>query len=178
MFAAEAHGVTHTRHPRCAELERKCRQLWIKAHPTATERAIKVQPTPHNGITSRDACQGKRVVALFKRQEFAFGVDPLDHKDTTMKPSSFLFASLLTLGLFSGAHAQDGQTMNSGPKMGGTASSGTGVKTGQGPLSQPVPPAASSIYNSQQNLQGNPQRPQGARGPVQTYPSQQPFGTR
>lgn len=169
-----------TRHPRCAELERKCRQLWIKAHPTATERARKAQPTQHNGITSRDACQGRQEWLRFlSGKNLRLRVDPLDHKDTTMKPSSFLlFASLLTLGLFSGAHAQDGQTINSGPKMGGTASSGTGVKTGQGPLSQPVPPAASSIYNSQQNLQGNPQRPQGARGPVQTYPSQQPFGTR
>jgi hypothetical protein len=90
-----------------------------------------------------------------------------------------LFASLLTLGLLSGALAQNSQRTNTAPKMGGTASSGTGVRTGQGPLSQPVPPAASSIYNSQQNLQGNnTQRPQGMRGPVQTYPSEQPFGTR
>lgn len=95
-----------------------------------------------------------------------------------MAPSSFLLAALLTLGLVAGTHAQDGQTINTGPKMGGTASSGTGVRTGQGPLSQPVPPAASSIYNSQQNLQGTPQRPQGVPGPVQTFPSRQPFGTR
>ena len=95
-----------------------------------------------------------------------------------MTTSSLLLASLLTVGFLTGAQAQQGQITNSGPKMGGTASSGTGVRTGQGALSQPVPPAASSIYNSQQNLQGGPQRPQGIQGPVLTYPSQQPFGTR
>jgi hypothetical protein len=95
-----------------------------------------------------------------------------------MTTPSLLLASLLTVGLLTGAQAQSGQTTNSERKMGGTASGGTGVRTGRGPLSQPIPPAAGSIYNSQQNLQGGPLRPQGVQGPVLTSPSQQPFGTR
>jgi len=57
--------------------------------------------------------------------------------------------------------------------MGGTATSGTGVRTGQGPLSQPIPPATSTT-----NPQQNPQRPQNTQGPAQTNPPQQPFGSR
>ncbi len=83
-------------------------------------------------------------------------------------------AAVFTIGFATLAHAQ----APTHPPLGGTASTsastGTSVKTGQGPLTQPVPPAASSIY-TQQNLQGV-QRPQGATAPVQTYPSSQPFG--
>jgi hypothetical protein len=61
--------------------------------------------------------------------------------------------------------------------MGGTATTGHGVKTGQGPLSQPIPPAVSTT-NPQQNLQQSPQRPQNMPGPTQTNPPQQPFGSR
>lgn len=57
--------------------------------------------------------------------------------------------------------------------MGGTATTATGVRTGQGPLSQPIPPAVSTV-----NPQQNPQRPLGTWGPVQTNPPQQPFGSR
>src|SRR5665647_2607265 len=52
----------------------------------------------------------------------------------------------------------------SGTGMGGTATTGTGVKTGKGPLSQPIAPATSTTNPQQQN----PQRPQNMQGPAQT----------
>jgi len=93
-----------------------------------------------------------------------------------------LLATLLVLGSSAGAHAQGvgdtgnsstSQKSNTGTGMGGTATSGTGVRTGQGPLSQPIPPATSTT-----NPQQNSQRPQNTPGPAQTNPPQQPFGSR
>ena len=55
----------------------------------------------------------------------------------------------------------------------GPATSGTGVKTGQGPLTKPIPPAVSTV-----NPPHNPQLPQNMRGPVHTNPPQEPFGSR
>jgi len=90
---------------------------------------------------------------------------------------SVLCAGLLVLAITSAAIAQVTAPNSAKPtRLGGTASSGTGVPTGQGPLSQPVPPAASSLNFQQQNLTGNTQRAQGVNGPVQTPPQQQPFG--
>ena len=86
-------------------------------------------------------------------------------------------ATLVLFGIPADAHAQAINPNTGAPiGVGGTASSGTGVPTGQGALPQPVPPASSSIYNSRQNLQGGTQRPQGTPGPVQTNPAQNPFG--
>lgn len=65
-----------------------------------------------------------------------------------------------------------GQSSNGSPENGKTA-----VKTGRGPLSQPLPPAVSTT-NPAQNLQQSPQRPAYSPGPAVTNPSQQPFGTR
>jgi hypothetical protein len=56
---------------------------------------------------------------------------------------------------------------------GGTATTGTAVRTGHSPLSQSVPPAVSTLNPPQSS-----QRPQNFRGPAQTYPSNNPFGTR
>ena len=55
----------------------------------------------------------------------------------------------------------------------GPAASGTGVRTGQGPLTKPIPPAVSTM-----NPPHNPQLPQNMRGPVHTNPPQEPFGSR
>jgi hypothetical protein len=93
-----------------------------------------------------------------------------------------LLATLLVLESSAGAHAQGAgdtggaatsQKSNTGAGMGGTATSGTGVRTGKGSLSQPIPPATSTT-----NPQQNPQRPQNTQSPAQTNPSQQPFGSR
>ena len=73
-------------------------------------------------------------------------------------------------------HAQGGDN-TSGSEKGGSAATGTGVKTGHGPLSQPIPPAVSTT-NPRQNLEQNPQRPQNMQGPAQTNPPQEPFGSR
>ena len=90
--------------------------------------------------------------------------------------ASPLISVLLMLGFLTAAHAQVTNPNSHTPTgVGGTASSGTGVRTGQGALSQPVAPAASSL-NNQQNLQGSTQRPLNSSSPVQTFPSQQPFG--
>ena len=91
-----------------------------------------------------------------------------------------LAATLLTLGIIGISHAQyigypENAETNTTPNsnVGGTASSGTGVRTGHGPILQPIPPATSTL-----NPQQNPNRPQGAPGPALTYPSPQPFGSR
>jgi hypothetical protein len=55
----------------------------------------------------------------------------------------------------------------------GTATTGTGVRTGRGPLAHPVPPAVSTL-----NPPYTSQRPQNFRGPASTYPSPYPFGSR
>jgi hypothetical protein len=64
-----------------------------------------------------------------------------------------------------------------GSNPSGLDAGGAGVRTGQGPLSQPIPPATSTI-NPQQNSQGNLLRPQNMPGPAQTNPPQQPFGSK
>jgi hypothetical protein len=58
-------------------------------------------------------------------------------------------------------------------RAGGTATTGTGVKTGKGPLTQPIPPAVSTS-----NPPHNPQLPQNMQGPVHTNPPKEPFGSR
>jgi hypothetical protein len=87
--------------------------------------------------------------------------------------SSWLLVGLLLLASAASASAQptDG---NNAAQIG---TSGAPVSTGHGPLSQPVPPAVSTA-NPRQNFQQGAQRPQNSVGPVQTKPSQQPFGSR
>ena len=86
----------------------------------------------------------------------------------THAPSSVLLSGLLVLGLTAGAYAQGTQQgINAGgrtvvaPSSSQSSGTGTAVPTGQGPLTQPVGPAASSLN-----------RPVGG----QTNPSPQPFG--
>ncbi len=105
---------------------------------------------------------------------------------------SQLLVSLALLGSMTCAHAQGigdtGATQSGGtgaPQSGGTSAtqsgeaSGTGspTPTGRGPLSQPIPPAVSTV-NPRQNLQQNIQRPSNTWGPAQTNPPQHPFGSR
>jgi hypothetical protein len=90
-------------------------------------------------------------------------------------------AMLLLAGGFA-ANAQgtgnDGRTTTTGQSSNRSSENGkTSVKTGRGPLSQPLPPAVSTT-NPGQNLQQSPQRPAYSPGPAMTNPSQQPFGTR
>jgi hypothetical protein len=94
-------------------------------------------------------------------------------------PATILLAALLAFGAIVDARAQSGTPsgQNTRTGLGGTATSGTAVRTGRGPLSQTIPPASSTL-NLQQNSQQNSQRPLNAPGPVHTNPSQQPFGTR
>jgi hypothetical protein len=55
---------------------------------------------------------------------------------------------------------------------------GSGVPTGRGPLSEPIPPAA-SLINPRQNYYYYPHRPQNYYwGPTATNPPQYPFGAR
>jgi hypothetical protein len=100
---------------------------------------------------------------------------------TTVK-TSCLLVTLLVLGSSGGTLAQgtgdpggaaNSHKSNTGTGMGGTATSGTGVRTGKGPLLKPIPPATSTT-----NRQQNPQRPQNTPGPAQTNPPQEPFGSR
>lgn len=101
------------------------------------------------------------------------------------KTGRFLAALLLLAGT-AGANAQSAgdngghatrQKARAGSDAGGTETKGTGVRTGSGPLSQPIPPAVSTT-NPGQNLQQYPQRPSNAPGPALTNPPQQPFGSR
>lgn len=90
-----------------------------------------------------------------------------------------LLASALIFGSAAGALAQGtadsiargsaGIDRNGSPNRG----TGTAVKTGRGPLSQPIPPAVSAT-----NPQQNPQRPLNTWGPQQTNPPPQPFGSQ
>lgn len=92
-----------------------------------------------------------------------------------MKAGVGLVAAFLVAGAATVSYAQGtgggGQDPRTGMQTGagGSATSGTGVRTGTGALSQPVPPATSTLP---------PQ--QGIVAPQQrlTYPSPQPFGTR
>jgi hypothetical protein len=87
-----------------------------------------------------------------------------------------LLVGLAVIGSLSAAHAQ--QRYGNSGGYGGTYSTGggTGVRTGQGPLSQPIPPAT-SLANPRQNyyngqINGGPYY----GGPAQTNPPQNPFG--
>lgn len=95
----------------------------------------------------------------------------------TPAKASLIAATLLMLGTIAGAHAQNAgssnNSTNNGTNVGGTSSSGTGVKTGQGPLTRPIPPATSMA-----NPRQDPQRPLNAQGPAQTTPAKQPFGSQ
>jgi hypothetical protein len=64
-----------------------------------------------------------------------------------------------------------------GTGAGGAGTGGTAVKTGKGPLSEPIAPATSTT-NPQQNSQGNLLRPQNMPGPALTNPPQNPFGSK
>jgi hypothetical protein len=86
-------------------------------------------------------------------------------------PTCQVLAILLVFGSIADARAQ-GVSQQNTSRIGGTATTGIGVKTGRGPLSQRIPPAVSTA-NPQ-----NPNRPQNMQGPAQTSPSQQPFGSR
>jgi hypothetical protein len=80
-------------------------------------------------------------------------------------------SALLLIMTLVGAQAQGiNDSINAGHRtgVGGTATTGTGVPTGHSPLSQPIPPAASS-YNSRYGA---------GRVPTTTSPSRYPFGTR
>jgi len=88
---------------------------------------------------------------------------------------SRLLISFVVLGSIPTAHAQGTN------QYGGS----TAVRTGQGPLSQPIPPATSRInpYNYAQTPYRNPYyypqtryRPQYYGGPAVTNPPQYPFG--
>ncbi len=74
-----------------------------------------------------------------------------------------------------GTSVQSHTIRHTGKDRAGT--SGTGVKTGKGALSEPIPPATSTT-NPQQNLQGNLLRPQNMPGPARTNPPQHPFGSK
>jgi hypothetical protein len=93
----------------------------------------------------------------------------------------WLLIGLAVIGWVPAAHAQTNRYGNSGGYVtspGGTYSTGggTGVRTGQGPLSQPIPPAT-SLSNPRQNYYNG--QMYGGRyygGPAQTNPPQNPFG--
>ena len=87
--------------------------------------------------------------------------------------SSWLLVGLVLLGSAASASAQPAGGNNAAQ----IGTSGAPVTTGVGPLSQPIPPAASTA-NPRQNFQQGAQRPQNYGGPVQTNPPQQPFGSR
>jgi hypothetical protein len=99
---------------------------------------------------------------------------------------SQLLINVLILGGISSAHAQ-GTNQYGGARSGGYGTTqpggfygyGTAVPTptGRGPLSQPIPPAVSSI-NRGQNIQQDPYRSQNYWGPALTNPPQYPFGVR
>ena len=95
---------------------------------------------------------------------------------------SLLLSGLVAVGSISNALAQG--TNQYGTRGGYVATPGgsygtgsTGVRTGQGPLSQPIPPAT-SLANPNQNYYSSqtPNRPQNNWGPAVTNPSQNPFG--
>src|SRR5262245_6704865 len=89
----------------------------------------------------------------------------------------WLLIGLAVIGSAPAAHAQrGGYVYGTGGGTYGTGGS-TGVRTGQGPLSQPIPPAT-SLANPNQNFnyQQTPNRPQNYGGPAQTNPPQNPFG--
>jgi hypothetical protein len=92
-------------------------------------------------------------------------------KRMTSQKTRLMAAILVVVTSTAAARAQG--TGRIGTGAGGTATTGTGVPTGSGALSQPIPPAASTL-----NPPPNRQRPQNYRGPALTSPPQNPFGTR
>src|SRR5262249_34245855 len=102
---------------------------------------------------------------------------------------SLVLIALAALGTIASAHAQaiqygtgggGGGYSGGGYYRGGgyyNGYAGSGVPTGRGPMSQPIPPAVST-FNRGQNLQQDPYRPQNQRGPALTNPSQYPFGAQ
>jgi hypothetical protein len=87
-----------------------------------------------------------------------------------------LLISLVVLSDLASANAQSGgYTARPGGVYG--TGGGTGVRTGRGPLSQPIPPAT-SLINPRQNYYypQTPYRPQYYGGPAVTNPPQYPFG--
>jgi hypothetical protein len=96
-----------------------------------------------------------------------------------MASSKFLWLLIISvvIGNVPAAHAQG--TNQYGGRGGYATGSGgsTGVRTGRGPLTQPIPPAT-SLANPRQNYY-YPQtlnRPQNYGGPAVTNPPQYPFG--
>jgi hypothetical protein len=95
---------------------------------------------------------------------------------------SQLVVSLVVLASITSAHAQGtnqygrtgGYTQPGGYYYYGP---GAPVVTGRGPLTQPIPPAVSSI-NRGQNVQQGPYGSQNYWGPALTNPPQYPFGAR
>lgn len=99
-----------------------------------------------------------------------------------------LLVGLLILGSIGAAHAQGTNQYGSGQRGGyiggggygrydGYVGTGSPTVTGRGPLSQPIPPAVSSI-NRGQNVQQGPYGSQYYSGPALTNPPQYPFGSR
>lgn len=95
----------------------------------------------------------------------------------------WLLIGFVVIGSIPTAHAQ-GTNPYSGrggyvTGLGGSYGTGgtTGIRTGQGPLSQPIPPAT-SLTNPRQNYYypQTPNRPQYYGGPAVTNPPQYPFG--
>jgi hypothetical protein len=108
----------------------------------------------------------------------------------TMACSQFsrFLISLVVLGNIPSAHAQGtsqyeyggggSYATRPGGFYGTGGYSGGGVPTGRGPLSQPIPPAA-SLRNPRQNYYYYPQTPyRNYWGPTATNPPQYPFGAR
>ncbi len=83
-----------------------------------------------------------------------------------------LLAAAIVISGVAGAHAQtdgDADRVTTDQR----SNTGSGVKTGRGPLAQPTPPATSTMKPQQDS-----QRPQNMQGPAQTNPPQHPFGTK
>ena len=93
-----------------------------------------------------------------------------------MKRVNVCLALLLALGSVAAAHAQ-GTHDNTDTEKSDTTNKPSGVKTGHGPLSKPIPPAVSTT-NPNEYLQQNPQRPQKHAGARETNPPKEPFGSR
>jgi hypothetical protein len=92
-----------------------------------------------------------------------------------MKTAGLVLTTIIFAAVADPSFAQSQSGMSTG--VGGTATTGTAVRTGRGALSQPVGPAASTVNPQQNYNQGGPSRPANVPGPASTYPSQQPFGS-
>ena len=87
-------------------------------------------------------------------------------------PAFFVAAAFLLVSMAIAQAQGTEQTRDAGNGVGGTASTGTGVKTGHGPNMQPGPAVGTMNppYNS-----NRPMNRQG--GPTLTHPPKHPFGT-